>query len=291
MKTLTKPMLLMVAGALLAAPAMSATALPAPAHTANGDTDIYFAEGVRTSGTNILVNDDAGVHRQAEPAIGVDAAGDPYIVCVDNRSSNDEIRSASVTTTEPPLCTTAVPGEGGAVTVRSATAENLQVQIPAGALPEGMAATDISMAEVSNPPELPTGGFGKAYSLGPSGVVFNSPVTIRMPLADNAPACSIYLVYHYDAGTGAWTQAGIHNPAAKAADGSYLQVQVDHFSTFAASGVTIYGYGCGGGAHALSRWNKGGPVEVILPFVTLVLVLLTRSIMSGLRRCCGGTRS
>ena len=290
MKMLSKRMWAMVVAALLATFPMSAAAVPTLMHTINRDPDTYSAEHVGTFGTNVPVNHDAGVHRQTEPAIGVDAAGNPYVVWVDNRSGKNEIYYAGATTIRPPLPTTVVPGEGGAVTVRSATVENLQVQIPADALPEGITATDISVAEVSNPREPPAGGFGMAYSLGPSGVVFNSPVTIRIPLADDAPVYSTYLVYRYDAGIGCWTQEGIHNPATKVADGSYLEVQVDHFTVLMAGGGTVNGDGAGGGGCALSPWTNTGPMEVVLPFVAFVLVLLTCSIVSGLRRRSGGTR-
>jgi hypothetical protein len=224
--------------------------------------------------------------------MGVDAAGNPYIVWVDNRSGNDDIYYAGATSIKPPLDTTVVPGDGGANTVRSETVANLQVQVPADALPDGILPTDISVAEVANLPAPPTGGFGMAYSFGPSGVVFPHPVTIRIPLAADAPVYSVYTVYRYDAGTGTWTQEGIHNPATKVtADGaSYLEVQVDHFTTFIAGGAAAGSHHGGGGGCALSPWSNAGPIEVILPFAVCVLVLLTWSIVSGLRRRSGGSR-
>jgi len=266
----------------------------------NSDTDIYLAEGNTDAyttgdplfGTNILVNDDTGVHRQTKPATGVDAVGDPYVVWVDNRNGNDDIFYSGSTAIKPPMATTVVPGSAGRVTVQSASVNNLQVQIPADALPPGIDANDVSMSEVSNAPEPPAGGFGMAYSFGPSGVVFDHPVTIRIPLADDAPVYSVYTVYRYDAGTGTWTQAGIHNPATKVtgAGGSYLEVQVDHFTTFIPSGVIVSGSGGGGGGCSLSPWSNAGPIEVILPFAAFVLVLLTCSIVGGLRRRSGGSR-
>lgn len=254
----------------------------------NGDTDIYFAEGGPHFGTNILVNDDSGVHGQTKPAIGPDATGNPFIVWVDNRNGNDDIFFAGSMEISAPLSTTITAGEDGTVTVQSTEDDDLGVQIPPGALPPGIDANDITIAEVTNLPPLPPGGFGLAFDFGPSGTVFdpNHPVTITMPLAADAPVFSIYNVYRYDAGTGAWTQEGIHNPATRAADGSYLEVQVVHFRTFVSSGVIV----SGGGGCALSPWTNAGPVEFILPFAVCVLVLLTCGIVGGLRRRSGGTR-
>lgn len=256
---------------------------------ANGDTDIYFTEStssVRWAGANILVNDDTGAHRQTKPAMGIDADGNPYLVWVDNRRGNDDIYYAGSTAVQSPFDTTVIPGEGGATTVQSATEANLRVRIPAGALPGGVAATDVSIAEVLNPPSPPTGGFGLAYSFGPSGVVFSSPVTLRIPLAADAPVYSVYTVYRHDGATGAWTQDGIHNPATKVTGvgGSYLEVQVDHFSTFTVGGSTPSGGGGGGGGGcALSPWSDAGPIDVLLPFVLCAGALLTYNAVHGLR--------
>lgn len=263
----------------------------------NSDTDIYFTEDVPQAqilaqtvdvafGTNILVNDDTGTHRQTKPAMGLDADANPYLVWVDNRSGNDDIYFAGATAILPPYETTVTPGEGGAATVQSASETNLQVQIPADALPEGVEADDITIAEVENLPAPPTGGFGLGYSFGPSGAVFTTPVTIRIPLAADAPVYSTYTVYRYDAGTGAWTTEGIHNPATKVTVGdvSYLEVAVDHFSIFVAAGAAAGSHHGGGGGCALSPWTNAGPIDVLLPFVVCVLALLTWNIVSGLRR-------
>ena len=152
------------------------------------------------------------MHRQTKPAIGLNATGNPFIVWVDNRNGNDDIFYAGSTEISAPLSTIIIP-VGGAVTVQSTEDTDLQVQIPNGALPNGVNATDITIAEVTNPPTpLPPGGFGMAYDFGPSGAVFNSPVTIRIPLADDAPVYSTYLVYRYDAGIGDWIKRGFITP-------------------------------------------------------------------------------
>ncbi len=237
----------------------------------NGDTDIYFAESSSPFGTNLLVNDDTGTNTQAKPAIGVDANGDPYMVWVDDRNGDNDIYYAGSTSLEPVSVT--VEDVNGVVTVTAAAEPDLQVICPAGALPEGLDGEDITMSELTNIPELPpVGGSGLVYDFGPSGAVFSSPVTIRIPLTDD-PGYSVYRIYMYDSALGIWTEDGIHNPATKVtgASGTYLEVQVDHFTSFAAGGSTSSGGG--GGGCALAPWSPMGPVEFMLPLVGYVLVL------------------
>jgi hypothetical protein len=229
------------------------------------------------------------VHRQTKPAIGLDADGQPFLAWVDNRNGSDDIFFAGAAAISP-LDITIVPGEEETI-VQAVEDEDLQVQIPDGALPDGIDVNDITIAEVTNPPAPPAGTVSLAFDFGPSGTVFNTPVTVRIPLPDDAPVYPVYNVYRYDAATGTWTQDGIHNPATKVTGlaGSYLEVQVDHFTTFVSSGA-VAGGGGGGGGCALSLWSNAGPVEVILPFAALVLVLLAYSIVGGLRRRSSSTR-
>lgn len=253
----------------------------------NGDTDIYFAEGRSPFGTNILVNDDTGVHRQAKPAIGVDKNGNPYIVWVDNRSGNDDIYSAGSTCLGSALPTT-VTDVNGVVTVQ-ATAD-LQVTIPD--LPDGIDANDIRITEVSNPPQMPaaTGGFGLVYSFGPSGLQFSPPATIRIPLV-NDPGYSVYRVFRYDPGDLTspyfpWSEDGIHNPATKVPGQTpYLEVQVDHFSLFSTGGAAAgASYHHGDGGCALSPSGGATPAEFLLPFAGYVFVLLVITCADAYRR-------
>jgi hypothetical protein len=89
-----------------------------------------------------------------------------------------------------------------------------------------------------------------------------------------------------------WTTDGVHNPATPGPNNAYLEVQVDHFSTFVAGGATYYGGGGGGGGGcALSRWSNVSPIEFALPLAAFVVVLFTCSIVGGSRRRSGGTRS
>lgn len=254
----------------------------------NGDTDIYFAEGRSPFGTNILVNDDTGVHRQAKPAIGVDKNGNPYIVWVDNRSGNDDIYYAGSICLGYALPTT-VTDVNGVVTVQ-ATAD-LQVTIPE--MPDGIDANDIRITEVSNPPQMPAamGGFGLVYDFGPSGLQFSPPATIRIPLV-NDPGYSVYRVFRYDPGDLTslyfpWSEDGIHNPATKhlVAGAPYLEVQVDHFSLFSTGGAAAgVSYHHGDGGCALSPSGGATPTEFLLPFAGYVVVLLVITCADAYRR-------
>jgi len=255
----------------------------------NSDTDIYFAESGSPFGTNILVNDDPGTSRQTNPAIGLDG-GNPYMVWVDGRNGNDDIYYAGATALEP--VDTTVTEVNDVYTVQSTTDPNLQVVVSDDALPEDITPDDISISEVSNLPELPPlGGFGLAYDFGPSGTVFNEPVTIRIPLDPAAPVYTVYNVYRYDPGDLTspqfpWTEDGIHNPATKSLDGTYLEVEVDHFSIYGTGGY-VAGGGGGGGGCALAPWNDAGPMEFILPFVLFALILSIATAVDLHRRRSG----
>ncbi len=251
---------------------------------ANNDTDIYFAEGALPFGTNILVNDDTGASRQTKPAIAVDAEGGPVIVWVDSRNGNDDIFFAASTEFRPLM----VVAEANQVTVPDVP--GLEVIIPPGALPAGIDANDITIAEVVNPPQPPVTSFGVAYDFGPSGIVFDEPVTLRIPLPDSAPVFPFYFVSRYDAGTGTWTQEGIHNPATRVEgpEGTFLEVQVDHFTIFIVSGGAVSDHD--GGGCALSPWSNARPVDFFMPFAALALALLVCRIVGGLWRGARGMR-
>jgi len=247
----------------------------------NSDTDIYFAESGSPFGTNILVNDDIGTSPQTKPAIGLDADGNPYMVWVDGRNGNNDIYYAGAVALQPVELAPPVTDANGVVTVASTTQPNLQVEIPPTALPEGVVPEDITISEIANAPEVPPllGGFGLVYDFGPSGTVFDEPVTIRIPLDSTAPVLTVYNVYRYDPGDltsphHPWTEDGINNPATKSLDGTYLEVEVTHFSVYGTGGA-LYGGGGGGGGCALAPWGDAGPVEFILPFVLFVAILAT----------------
>lgn len=253
----------------------------------NGDTDIYFAESSSPFGTNLLVNDDTGTSAQAKPAIGVDMTGNPYMVWVDGRNGNADIYYAGSTALDS--LAVSVQDVNGVVTVSSTAQPNLQVEIPAGALPDGVDANEITISEISNLPELPSvGGFGLVYDFGPSGAQFDPPVTIRIPIAADAPVYASYRIYRYDPASDTWTEDGIHNPATKVTDagGTYLEVLVDHFTVFGTGG-TRGGGGGGGGGCALTPSGHTSAVEFALPFIAYVLVLFGVTVLDRRRRAGG----
>lgn len=250
----------------------------------NNDTDIYFAEGRSAFGTNILVNDDTGTSAQSAPVVGIDGKGDPYVVWVDERNGNRDIYYAGAVSIDDPMATTIVT-TGTTVTVKATTQVNLQITIPQ--MPSGIQADEITICEVISPPRMPSGmnEVGLKYEFGPSGLQFATPVTIRIPLPQDG-GYSAYRIYRYDpddltSPSFPWTERGIHNPAVRVTgiNGTYLEVQVDHFSIYGAAGITAPpsggGGGGGGGGCALAPYDGGcGPMEFALPFVMYVLVLL-----------------
>jgi uncharacterized repeat protein (TIGR01451 family)/uncharacterized repeat protein (TIGR02543 family) len=260
----------------------------------NGDTDIYFAESSSPFGTNILVNDDAGASAQTKPVIGVNREGNPYIVWVDNRNGDKDIYFAAATDiNDAPLAKPLAPwvtvDPNGVTAVSCAERPNLGIVITdVNVLPPGVEPGDISFREVTNPPALPTRGFGLCYDLGPDGTVFSAPVTLRIPLAAGHPVYPEYRVYRYGPNS-QWTTEGIHNPATKRtnADGDYLEVQVDHFTIYATGGVTHDG---GGGGCALAPWSHASPVGYSLPFVGYLLVLLAITYVDRRRHRAGRSR-
>jgi len=240
----------------------------------NADTDVYYAENGSPFGTNILINDDTGTRAQGKPAIGVDGDGNPYIVWVDERNGNKDIYY-TVAMDSNSLPTREVTDANG-TTIEVTTRDNLSVEIPTGALPEGAAAEDIKISEIGNPPKMPSlNSIGLPYEFKPSGLVFTEPVTIRIPLTEPS-SHNQFTVYRYDPTDLAslnypWTTEGILNPATKVttATGTCLEVQVRHFSIYGGSGSTYIPHsGGGGGGCALSPYGGGSsPLEFFLPFI------------------------
>jgi len=214
--------------------------------------DIYYAESGSPFGTNILINDDMGTSTQSKPAVGVDAGGHPYLVWVDERNGNKDIYYTGSTSVGDSLPTAVLrrnsantgvvigmdPGSVGYVA-------HLEVEVPDGAMPNGVDINDITIAEVANAPEMPVAGgiaVSMKYEFGPSGIAFSKPVLIRIPLTSDS-VYSQYRVVRYDpfyfgSPYYPWTEEGISNPAVRivAQDGAYVEVGVDHFSTFGVLG-------------------------------------------------------
>jgi hypothetical protein len=252
----------------------------------NADTDIYYAEKSGTGfGTNILVNDDIGTYTQTTPVINTDIDGNPFMVWVDNRQGNNDIYYAGAMSVGPALVTgTVTAGSGDTVEVNS----RLKIEIPAGAL---SADTSVTIAEMVNPPELPSEGFGVYYEFCPSGLEFNTPVTITLPHTDNdCIGYSVYQVYWYNAETDLWSQDGISNVEhlidSQDPTLHIVRFNTPHFTAFGAGGGVPGaagggGGGGGGGGCSVSAGGEGNIVEFLLPYIGFIIMLVILTVLDA----------
>ncbi len=177
-----------------------------------GDVDLYMVQANSSSGTNVFVGDGGINSDQTEPAIGIDRYGYPYLVWTDNRTTDPAICYAGSTYVEP---TAIVAGpvtasEGGTIgtgkTRDIRDVDDVSIAIPAGACPYDLT---ISINRIINPHncDLPC---LSGYDFSPSGVEFNSPVTITIPYAVSSTA-GTPAAYWYDSRTGTASRQGIEN--------------------------------------------------------------------------------
>ena len=223
----------------------------------------------------------------------MDINGNPYIVWVDTRSGNKDIYYAGATSVDSTLPTT-VETDGNTITVQCSTDENLKVVIPVDALPSGYDANNITIAQVLNPPALPTGGFGVCYDFGPSGLTFSQAVTITIPHdANECPGLPVYNAYWYNTATGTWSQTGISNVQHHELSPTLHTVsfQTTHFTSFCVSSTAessggTGGGGGGGGGCAMSKYPQGQEdiVGFFLPYIAILTTLLLISYVDARRR-------
>jgi len=252
------------------------------------DWDIYFTEaalGSTNFGTDIFVNDDRAGMIQMTPAIGVDGSGSPYLVWADERSGTGipytyagHIYFAGATDVLPPehddggASKPVEAAVGGIVEVENGgnggndgqcdNEYDARVDIPSGALP---CDTTITISRLTHEPEPPAGGFGVCFDFGPSGLEFNSPVTITIPhKADLAHPGDIQ-VYWYDERIGLWSHDGIsdveHLPTTGDVYGlHWVSFQTIHFSTFGVGGSSSGGGGGSGPCFLATAAYGGDPM-------------------------------
>ena len=266
----------------------------------NADTDIYYTvESGSGFGTNILVNDDIGTFTQTSPVIGTDKDGNPFMVWVDNREGNNDIYGTTITSTGSILRKTTVNYLFPTVQIVQINedsdniddAEDVTIEIPAGALP---VSTEIRISELSNPPDPPEGAFGVFYEFSPSGLEFLMPVTISIPhAASDCPGYATYNVYYYDPTIlppgSPWKQDGITNvehltslqDPTLPSDVHVVRFKTTHFTTFGIGGSAASpapavggGGGGGGGGCSVSAKGEGSIVEFLLPYMGFIIVLL-----------------
>lgn len=172
----------------------------------------------------------------------------------------------------------------------------VQVIIPPGALVEDVV---ITIGYVENPPSFPDDKrlLGQVVAFGPSGIHFNTPVTIRIPYsiegleAVGAVSTEELTVFRYLAEENAWEDLPVRvDPVHQ-----ILECEVDHFSLYAA-GKTVedleepYDQPAGGGGgdddgNCFIASAAAAPLKPRLMGSTFVLCLmLVVSLMVGRRR-------
>ena len=238
------------------------------------------------SGTNLFVGDGATNSDQTEPAMGIDQSGYPYIVWTDYRSSNTSIYYAGSTCTESTalasgLVDASSGGTLGNADVQSITSvDDVSIALPAGACPYDVT---VSITRVENPHES-TLSFLNGYDFGPSGIEFNSPVTITLPYpVSSTPGTPT--PYWYDSVTSTYSQQGIDNI-------EIIEISSTlHALRFTTTHLTQYyallgassppppppsggGGGGGGGGCALSTNHQGSVLEYLLPYLLYIGVLM-----------------
>ena len=257
----------------------------------SGDTDIYMVQTNSGVGTNVFVGDGDTNSDQIEPAISTDQYGYPYLIWTDYRTANKEIYFAgSVYLQSVPLESELIIASAGG-TVGTAPSsitdeENVSVVVPAGACPYD---ATISITKIENQHEYGTLPFLNGYDFGPSGITFNTPVTVTVPYAvtgdDGTPT-----VYWYD--SRAWydplSQQGITDIETIVITSSLhaLRFKTTHFTPFyvvmgpEADTVadtatdTISISGGGGGGCSLSHSQDGSILEYFLPYGALALCMI-----------------
>ncbi len=226
----------------------------------NGDWDIYCTYSIDNGisfKTSILVNADTGNAVQDKPSLYISADGNNLCMSwTDYRSGSGEIyynRNAIYddTTSVSSLVNST---SGGVIKVNSPTTliDHTEVVIPTNVLP---AAMNITITQIDFPPAFQNGDtqLNKALDIGPSGMTFSQPVTLKIPYTqadlDGAGItdASSLKVYYYNLKTLFWEQI----------PGSYVDTAqrlvcapVSHFSIFglgAPAAVISSATGGGGG--------------------------------------------
>ena len=177
--------------------------------------------------------------------------------------------------------------EGGTVGVTSPSdISDVSVIIPAGALAQDL---EISIYVVRNPQAVPS-ATDLAYEFGPSGLEFSQPVTITIPylLADypDGPPEP----YWYDPQTSLLSQEGISEVEVQTLSETLGTICFNtvHFTTYGLlEGAEIdASNGGGGGGCALSPAGQGRPVDFLLPYLAVgVIIAVLRWRDRRQRRC------
>ena len=249
-----------------------------------GDLDIYMVQTNSGSGTNVFVGDGGTNSSQLDPAMGVDQSGYPYVVWTDNRSTNPAIYYAGSTCMESsPLVSGPIDassgGSVGTADVQSITGvDDVSIVLPAGACPYDVT---ISITKVANPHDC-TLPFLNGYEFSPSGLEFNSPVTITIPYAVSG-AAGTPTPYWYNSLTGTLSQQEIDNIEIIEVSSSIhaLRFTTTHLTPYYAllgaetsdDGAVPVSSDGGDGGCSLSNSHQGGILEYFLPYAALALFM------------------
>jgi len=252
----------------------------------SSDTDLYVAELVSGAAkTNVLVGDEQTNASQHEPALGVDAHGQPYVIWTDDRRGSTQVYYSATTFIDPvALDSKLVVASAGATIGTEPSAidqpEDVSIVIPPQACQADLRMT---ISRILNPQSVRVECLG-SYDFGPSGIYFDLPVTVTVPYRyANRGNSGRAKPYWYDSLTGVLSQQGITDVETIeiSAGLSALRFKTTHFTPFylvagddgtTQSGVEAYG-GC-----SLSKAGRGSPTELIIPcaVVALTMVILRR---------------
>jgi hypothetical protein len=170
------------------------------------------------------------------------------------------------------LITAASGGTVGTDPASITGVDDVSIVFPAGACPYDVT---IAITKIENPRENAQ-PLLNAYDFGPSGIVFNMPVTITIPYAVTA-AAGVPITYWYDSRIGDLSQQGITDveiivitPTLHA-----LRFKTTHLTPFYALLGTAAGGGGGGGGGgcSLSPGGHGSIGEFLIPYLGLAVVM------------------
>jgi hypothetical protein len=246
------------------------------------DSDLYFAElSEGTVKTNVFVGDDGTSANQGEPALGVDAWGQPYIVWSDDRNTAAEIYFAATTFIDPsPLdaetVTPAAEATIGTPPAEIDAPEDVSILVPVHAC---QASVRVTISKVINPRVSPLACLG-SYDFGPSGISFDQPVTVTIPYRISGTGRA--KPYWYDSLTGALSQQGITNveTIVIASNLNALRFQTTHFTAFYVvasetdTTTTDGGFISLSGGCSLSPTGAGSPAELLVPYAIIAIVTI-----------------
>ena len=237
----------------------------------------------------MLVGDEQTNSNQAEPALGVDRLGHPYVVWTDGRNAHTEIYLAGNTYVKPePFRSSVISASaGGTVGTPPASADSnddVSVVLPAGACESDLT---VSISQIENTPATSL-QFLAAYDFGPSGAQFNQPVTVTIPYTVSG-ADSEVTPYWYDPLTDALSQQGITDIQRVVISSTLhaLTFKTTHFTQFylVSGDAPSGGGGGGGGGCSLTPAPDGQVLEFWIPYAVLAVV------MAGLRLQDRGRRT